>query len=326
MRALLCKAHGLPESLTVENLPSPEPGPGQVVVSVKAAGVNFPDALIIQDKYQIKPPLPFAPGAELAGVIKAVGAGVTRFEPGDRVCGTSGYGAFVEEIAIDADKLFSLPAAVPFDVGGAFLLTYATSYHALRDRAQLAAGENLVVLGAAGGVGVAAIEIGKLLGARVIACASSADKLAVCRAHGADATIDYSTEDLKESIRALTNGRGADVVYDPVGGPYAEPALRSTGWRGRYLVIGFANGDIPRLPLNLPLLKGSSIVGVFWGAYARNEPEHAAKSISELLGLLVAGQLRPEISGRYSLTEAPRALRAMLERKVTGKVVIQPEA
>ena len=217
MRALLCKAHGLPETLMVEDLPSPVPGPGQVLIDVKAAGVNFPDALIIQNKYQLQPPLPFAPGAELAGVVSAMGAGVTRFKPGDTVCGVVGFGAFAEELVVDADKLFALPAGVPFDVAGAFILAYGTSHHALKDRAALKAGETLVILGAAGGVGLAAVEIGKVLGARVIACASNADKLALCRAHGADATINYLTEDLKERIRELTGGKGADVVYDPVG-------------------------------------------------------------------------------------------------------------
>ena len=265
MRALLCKAHGLPETLAVEEIPAPVPGPGQVLLGVKAAGVNFPDALIIQNKYQLQPPLPFAPGGEAAGVIRAVGAGVTRFRPGDAACAVTGFGAFAEAVVVDADNLFALPAGVPFDVAGALILAYGTAHHALMDRAALAAGETLVVLGAAGGVGLAAVEIGKVLGARVIACASSEDKLALCRARGADATINYATEDLKERIRALTGGKGADVVVDPVGGSYAEPALRAMAWRGRYLVIGFANGEIPRIPLNLPLLKGCSLVGVFFG-------------------------------------------------------------
>ena len=326
MRALLCKAHGLPETLVVDELPTPSPGPGQMLVDVKAAGVNFPDALIIQNKYQLKPALPFAPGAELAGIVAAVGPGVTRFKPGDAVCGASGFGAFTEEIVVDADKMFALPAGVAFDVAGSFILAYATSHHALVDRGELAAGQTLVVLGAAGGVGLAAVEIGKALGARVIACASSAEKLAVCTAHGADATINYATEDLKERIRELTGGKGADVIYDPVGGEYAEPALRSIAWRGRYLVVGFANGEIPRIPLNLTLLKGCSIVGVYWGAFAAKEPKQSAAAVQQLFDWLAAGTLRPEISGRYTLADAPRALRAMLDRKVTGKVVVLPEA
>jgi NADPH2:quinone reductase len=326
MRALLCKAHGLPETLMVEDLPSPVPGPGQVLIDVKAAGVNFPDALIIQNKYQLQPPLPFAPGAELAGIVSAAGAGVTRFKPGDAVCGVVGFGAFAEELVVDADKLFALPAGVPFDVAGAFILAYGTSHHALKDRAALRAGETLVILGASGGVGLAAVEIGKVLGARVIACASNADKLALCRAHGADATINYLTEDLKERIRELTGGKGADVVYDPVGGSSAEPTLRSMAWRGRYLVVGFASGEIPRIPLNLPLLKGCSLVGVFWGSLVRHEPDLAAAGVQELFQWLVAGKLRPEISARYALADAPAALRAMLDRHVMGKVVVLPKA
>lgn len=326
MRALLCKAHGLPETLSIEVLSSPAPGPGQVLIDVKAAGVNFPDALMIQNKYQMQPPLPFAPGAELAGVVSATGAGVTRFKVGDPVCGVTGFGAFAEELVVDADKLFALPAEVPFDVAGAFILAYGTSHHALQDRAALKAGETLVVLGASGGVGLAAVEIGKVLGARVIACASSADKLALCCAHGADATINYTTDDLRERIRDLTGGKGADVVYDPVGGAYAELALRSMAWRGRYLVVGFANGEIPRIPLNLPLLKGCSLVGVFWGGLVKHDPELAAAAVRELFEWLVAGKLHPEISARYALAEAPAALRAMLNRRVTGKVVVLPEA
>lgn len=326
MRALVCNAHGLPETLVVEELPAPSAGPGQVVVRIDAAGVNFPDALIIQDKYQVKPPLPFIPGAEMAGVVTAVGAGVSKLKIGDAVCGVVGIGAFAERIAVDADKLVPLPAAAPRDVASAFILAYGTSHHALVDRAALTAGETLLVLGASGGVGLAAVEIGKALGARVIACASSAAKLAVCTAHGADATIDYTTEDLRERIKALTGGRGPDVVYDPVGGSYAEPTLRSIAWRGRYLVVGFANGEIPKIPLNLPLLKGCSLVGVFWGAFARAEPAQAAAVIAELFAWLREGKLHPEISARYALADAPRALRAMLDRKVTGKIVVLPQA
>ncbi|MEO8134727.1 MAG: NADPH:quinone oxidoreductase family protein, partial [Betaproteobacteria bacterium] len=288
--------------------------------------VNFPDALIIQNKYQIKPPLPFSPGAELAGIVKLVGPGVTAWRVGDRVCGVIGYGAFAEEVAVEASKLVPVPEGVPFDIAGALLLAYGTSHHALRDRAALLAGETLVVLGASGGVGLAAVEIGKVLGARVIACASTDEKLALCSAHGADATINYATEDLRERIRELSDGRGADVVYDPVGGAYSEPALRAMAWRGRYLVIGFANGESPRIPLNLPLLKGCSIVGVFWGGFARAEPQPAADGIAEVLAWLAAGKLHPAISARYALADAPRALRAMLERKVMGKLVVLPGA
>ena len=326
MRALVCKAHGLPETLVVEDVPSPIAGPGQVVVRIEAAGVNFPDALIIQNKYQVKPPLPFIPGAEMAGVVASVGEGVTRFKPGDAVAGVVTTGGFAQAIAVDASRLIALPAGAPMDVASAFILAHGTSHHALKDRAALQAGETLLVLGASGGVGLAAVEIGKVLGARVIACASSQAKLDVCVAHGADATIDYSTEDLRERIRDLTGGKGPDVIYDPVGGSFAEPALRSIGWRGRYLVVGFANGEIPKIPLNLPLLKVCSIVGVFWGAFVGNEPKNAAAGITELFEWLAAGRLRPRISARYPLNEASKALRAMLNREVTGKVVVLPQA
>ena len=255
MHAVVCKQYGPPESLVFEELPSPKAGAGEVVVSVKAASVNFPDVLIIQNKYQFKPPLPFSPGSELAGVVKEIGSGVTAFRPGDRVMAFTTYGAFSEEVKTEATRLLPLPEKMDFVTGAAFVLTYGTSDHALRDRAALKAGETLLVLGAAGGVGLAAIEIGKALSARVIACASSDDKLAVCREHGADEGINYASEDLRERIKTLTEGRGIDVVYDAVGGPYTEPAFRSLAWRGRLLVVGFAAGDIPKLPLNLPLLK-----------------------------------------------------------------------
>ena len=326
MKALLCKAYGGPETLVIEELPSPRPAAGEVVIDVKAAGVNFPDVLIIQNKYQVKPPLPFAPGAELAGVIKEVGAGVTGFTPGDRVIAMTTWGAFAEECVARAEQLIRMPTGLDFATAAAFTLTYGTSWHALKDRGQLRSGETLLVLGAAGGVGIAAIEIGKALGARVIAAASSAEKLAVCRAHGADETIDYATEDLRARLKAITGDKGVDVVYDPVGGPYAEPAIRSTGWRGRYLIIGFAQGEIPRIPLNLMLLKGSSLVGVYWGDWTRREPEAAAAAMAELLGWLAAGKLKPHLSGRYPLARAGEALAALASRKVAGKLVVEPEA
>ena len=326
MKALLCKAWGGPETLVLEELPSPQPGPGEVVVDVKAAGVNFPDVLIIQNKYQLKPPLPFAPGAELAGVIKEIGAGVTGFKAGDRVIAMPMWGAFAEECVVRATQLIRMPAGLDFPTAAAFTLTYGTSWHALKDRGQLRAGETLLVLGAAGGVGLAAIEIGKALGARVIAAASSAEKLAVCRAHGADETIDYAAEDLRARLKTLTGDKGADVVYDPVGGQYAEPAVRSTAWRGRYLVVGFANGEIPRIPLNLLLLKGSALVGVYWGDWTRREPAAAAAGMAELLGWLAAGKLKPHLSGRYPLARAAEALVALASRKVAGKLVVEPEA
>jgi NADPH:quinone reductase len=326
MKALLCKAWGGPDTLVLEELPSPRPAAGEVVIDVKAAGVNFPDVLIIQNKYQLKPPLPFAPGAELAGVIKEVGADVTGFKPGDRVIAMTMYGAFAEECIARVDQLIRMPAGLDFATAAAFTLTYGTSWHALKDRGQLRAGETLLVLGAAGGVGLAAIEIGKVLGARVIAAASSPEKLAVCRAHGADETIDYAAEDMRARIKSIAGDKGVDVVYDPVGGQYAEPAVRSTAWRGRYLVVGFANGEIPRIPLNLLLLKGCSLVGVYWGDWTRREPEAAAAGMEELLGWLAASKLKPHLAGRYPLARAAEAIASLASRKVAGKLVVEPEA
>jgi len=323
MKAVLCKQYGPPESLVLEELPSPVAGAGEAVVSVRAASANFPDVLIIQNKYQFKPPLPFAPGSELSGVIKQVGEGVTGFKPGDRVIAFTTYGAFAEEVKVDASRLVPMPQGMDFESAAAFLLTYATSDHALRDRGALKAGESLLVLGAAGGVGIAAIEIGKALGARVIACASSAEKLEVCRQHGADEGIDYATEDMRERIKALTAGKGVDVVYDAVGGPYTEPALRSTAWRGRLLVVGFAAGDIPKIPLNLTLLKGCSIVGVFWGDFARREPQAFAASLKQLGAWYAEGKLKPHVSQTFPLAQAAEALKLMAARKVKGKVVLR---
>ena len=322
MKAVLCKAYGPPETLVFEEVDPPVPGPGEAVVSVKAASVNFPDVLIIENKYQLKPPLPFSPGSELAGVVSAVGDGVTAFSPGDRVMAITGYGAFAEAVKTDARRLLGVPAGMDFATAAAFGLTYATSEHALVDRGALKAGETLLVLGAAGGVGLAAIEIGRILGARVIACASTDDKLAVCREHGADETINYATEDLRDRIKALTGGNGADVVYDPVGGSYTELALRSIAWRGRLLVVGFAAGEIPRIPLNLTLLKGCSIVGVFWGDFARREPEHFAEAMARLGGWYAEGRLKPHISATFPLDRAADALALMAARKATGKVVL----
>src|SRR5687767_10882628 len=323
MKAVLCKQFGPPESLVVEDLPSPRAGPGEVVVSVKAASLNFPDVLIIQNKYQFKPPLPFSPGSELAGVVKEAGEGVS-FRPGDKVIAFTTYGAFAEEVKTEASRLVRLPENMDFVTGAAFLLTYGTSEHALCDRGDLRAGETLLVLGAAGGVGLAAIEIGKALGARVIACASSAEKLAVCREHGADATIDYAAEDLRERIKALTDGRGVDVVYDSVGGGYTEPAFRSLAWRGRLLVVGFAAGEIPKLPLNLALLKGASVVGVFWGDFARREPRQFADSVRQLGRWYAEGRLRPHVAQTLPLARAADALKLMAGRQVKGKLVLVP--
>jgi NADPH2:quinone reductase len=322
MKAVVCKQYGPPESLVFEELASPKPAAGEVVVAVKAASVNFPDVLIIQNKYQFKPPLPFSPGSELAGVVKEVGSGVSGFRPGDRVMAFTTYGAFAEEVKTEANRLLPLPEKMDFVTGAAFVLTYGTSDHALRDRAALKAGETLLVLGAAGGVGLAAIEIGKALGARVIACASSDDKLSVCKEHGADAGINYATEDLRERIKALTDGRGIDVVYDAVGGAYTEPAFRSLAWRGRLLVVGFAAGDIPKLPLNLPLLKGASVVGVFWGDFARREPKEFAASMKQLGRWYAEGKLKPHVSQTLPLEKAAQAIKLLASRQAKGKVVV----
>jgi NADPH2:quinone reductase len=324
MKAIVCKAWGLPDTLTVEDLPDLEAAPGQVVIAVKAAAVNFPDVLIIQGKYQYKPELPFTPGNEVAGVVSAVGDGVSAFKPGDRVIAFSAHGGFAEQLTVPAHALMPMPPGMDFDTAAAITLTYGTSHHAVVDRAALQAGETMLVLGAAGGVGLAAIEIGKALGARVIAAASSEEKLAVCQAHGADVLINYSTEDLRAAVKAATGGKGPDVVYDPVGGDYTEAAFRAIAWRGRYLVVGFANGEIPKLPLNLALLKGASLVGVFWGEFAKREPQANLAGMRQLLGWLAEGKIKPHISARYALADTAKALNDMAARKVTGKVVILP--
>jgi len=325
MKALLCRELGSLDSLTVADVPEPKAGPGQVVIDVKAAGVNFPDVLMVQGKYQFKPPLPFAPGCELAGIVKQTGEGVTHVKPGDSALAVVMHGAFAQEALADADSVVQVPAGTNLEAAASFMFAHGTSYHALKDRAQLAKGETLLVLGAAGGVGLAAVELGKLMGARVIAAASTDEKLAVCRECGADATLNYSTEDLRWRLKELTEGRGADVIYDPVGGAYSEPALRSIAWRGRFLVVGFAGGEIPKIPLNLALLKGCSIVGVFWGDFMRKEPAANRINVRELVGLLAQGKVKPRISGRYGLSRGADALRAIRDRTVTGKVVILPE-
>lgn len=325
MKAIMCNAWGLPDTLVIEERPNPQPGVGEVAIDVQAAGVNFPDVLIIQNKYQSKPELPFTPGSELAGTIRALGSGVTHLKVGDRVIAFIGNGAFAQQVVANAATVMPMPPGMDFDIAAAITLTYGTSHHAVVDRAQLKAGETMLVLGAAGGVGLAAIEIGKALGARVIAAASSDEKLAVCTAHGADATINYSTQDLRAAIKEATGGKGPDVIYDPVGGIYTEPAFRSIGWRGRYLVIGFANGEIPKLPLNLMLLKGASLVGVFWGEFARREPQANSAAMQQMMGWLAQGKIKPHVSHRYALAETAQALNDMAARKVTGKVVIQPQ-
>jgi NADPH2:quinone reductase len=322
MKAVLCKAYGPPERLVVEEIEPLKPGPGQVVISVKACGVNFPDTLIIEGKYQFKPELPFSPGGEVAGVVKEVGEGVEGTNVGERVIAFTGWGGFAEEVLVEAGKLIPIPEEMDFVTASAFVMVYGTSHYALKDRARLQPGETLLVLGAAGGVGLAAVELGKAMGAHVIAAASSAEKLAVCRQHGADECINYSSEDLKERIKTLSKGRGVDVIYDPVGGAYSEAALRGMAWEGRYLVIGFAAGDIPRIPLNLTLLKGCSIVGVFWGSFTTRDPQRNQEHLRELMSWFRSGKLQPRISATYPMERAADALNDMRARKITGKAVL----
>jgi len=324
MRAVLCEAWGGPDDLVVKTVPDLQPKPGEVVVKIRAAGVNFPDVLIIQKKYQVQPELPFSPGAEISGEVTAIGEGVTALRQGDRVAALCTTGGFAEEIALDANRCIKIPESLSFEVAAGFMLAYGTSWHAVRDRAALLPSETMLVLGAAGGVGLSAVEIGKAIGARVIAAASTDEKCAICREHGADETINYTTEDLREGIKRTCGKTGPDVIYDPVGGKFSEAAFRSIAWRGRHLVIGFANGEIPAIPLNLTLLKGASLVGVFWGSFTQREPQNHMKGISEMLGWMKEGKIKPRISKTYTLDEAPQALRDMAARKVTGKSVITP--
>lgn len=325
MRALLCRAYGPPEQLEVAEVASLTPARGQVVIDVKACGVNFPDTLIIQGKYQFQPAMPFAPGSDVAGIVSAIGDQVTGVAVGDRVAATTGWGGFADQVTCDARALISISDTVDFVTAASYQMVYGTAAHALLDRATMQPSETLLVLGAAGGVGMAAVQIGKILGARIIAAASTDAKLAACQAAGADAGINYATEDLRERLKALTQGNGVDVVFDPVGGPYAEPAVRSMAWKGRYLVVGFAAGEIPRIPLNLLLLKGCSLVGVFWGSFAQREPAQNQAHLREVMQWIAEGTLQPHISGTYSLAEAPRAIRDLMERRVIGKAVIVME-
>jgi len=322
MKAVLCVEHGPPEKLVVQDIPTPEPGRGQVRLKVEAAGVNFPDTLIIQNLYQFKPALPFSPGGEAAGVIDAVGEGVEDLRVGDRAVAMTGNGCFAEYVIANRAQVVPIPGDMPADIAAGFTMTYGTSHHALKQRARLQPGETLLVLGAAGGVGLTAVELGKLMGATVIAAASTDEKLALCTEYGADATINYATTNLKDEVKRLTGGKGPDVIYDPVGDKYAEPAFRSIGWNGRYLVVGFAGGIIPSLPLNLPLIKGASIVGVFWGAFTQAEPAVHRANMAELLDWYAAGRLKPHVSKHFPLSEGPAAIRWMMDRKATGKVVL----
>jgi NADPH:quinone reductase len=322
MKALLCRKLGPLEALTIETIDRPAAGAGEVVIRVRAAGLNFFDTLIIAGKYQYKPELPFSPGAEASGTVIEVGAGVTNLSAGDRVMALTGWGALREEVAVKAEKCVALPDEVDDERAAVLQVTYGTAFHALKERGSLRAGETLVVLGAAGGTGQAAVELGRALGAKVIAVASSDEKCAFCRALGAEATINSTKEDVKARIRDVTEGLGADVIFDPVGGDVTEQAFRSIAWGGRHLVVGFAAGEIPRLPLNLPLLKGASVVGVFWGHHAEREPQRHRAEMEELLELLRQGRIKPHIDHRYRLEEAGLALKSLAERRVKGKAVI----
>lgn len=324
MRAVRIHELTGPAALRVEEVPEPTAGAGQIKIAVEACGVNFFDALMTRGQYQVKPTPPFVPGGEAAGTVLEVGAGVTSFAPGDRVAAWMVHGAFAERVCVPELAAVKLPAAVSFEIGAATVLTYATTYHALVDRAAIAAGETLLVLGAAGGVGIAAVELGALLGAEVIAAASSAEKLAFCREHGAQHGIDYATEDLKARLKELTAGQGVDVIYDPVGGALAEPALRGIAWRGRYLVVGFASGEIPKIPLNLVLLKGCQIVGVFWSLAAMRDPVQNRRHGEQILAWVAEGKLRPAVDAVLPFTDATEALTRLEQRKVKGKIVLRP--
>jgi NADPH:quinone reductase len=323
MKAVLCKTLDGPDALVVEELPDPEPGPGEVVVGVKAVALNFFDTLITRGKYQYKPPLPFSPGGEMAGVVEKLGPGVSGLKPGQRVCGYLGAGAAREKVAVSADVLLPVPDGVSDEAAAGVTITYGTAIHGLKDRGRLEAGETVAVLGASGGAGLAAVEIAKLMGARVIAAASSAEKLELCQKHGADDVLNYSSTDLKQGLRDLTDGRGVDVVYDCVGDKYAEPALRAIAWGGRYLVIGFAAGQIPKIPLNLTLLKSCAIVGVFWGEAARRNPAGNRANMAQVLGWVAEGRLRPHVHATYPLERTGEAIKSLETRQAVGKVIVQ---
>jgi NADPH2:quinone reductase len=324
MKAILCTRYGGPDDLEFSDLPDPTPGAGEVVVAVKSAALNFFDTLLIAGKYQVKPPFPFSPAAEFAGIVESVGAGVTNVAPGDRVLGYGGYGAAREKVLISQSRVVKIPDTLDFDRAAGLTVIYGTTLHALKDRAHLKAGETLAVLGASGGTGLAAIELGKLMGARVIACASSDDKLDFCKERGADEVINYAKEDIKEALRRVTGGKGVDVIYDPVGGPYAEPALRSIAWKGRFLVIGFAAGEIPKIPLNLALLKGCDIVGVFWGAFIEREPKGHQANMAQLVAWAAEGKLSAHVHDTYPLAKTADALKVLANRQAMGKVILRP--
>lgn len=323
MKALVCKELGLADKLELaDDWAEPELGDHDVLINVKAAGLNFPDVLIIQGKYQIQPELPFIPGGECSGVVEAVGPDVTRFKVGDKVLSMGASGAFCEKIAANEYAVFPMPEGLSFEQAAGISITYFTSYYALKQRANIQPGETLLVLGAAGGVGTTAIELGKLMGAKVIAAASSAEKLELCKQLGADEVINYNEVSLKDTVKELTGGKGVDVVYDPVGGDYAEPAIRSMAWNGRYLVIGFASGPIPKIPLNLALLKGCSLVGVFWGRFSGEEPEQNIKNIEELWELFASGKISPVVTDSFPFEQYEEAFNCLIERRARGKVIM----
>jgi NADPH2:quinone reductase len=324
MQALLCEAHGPPEDLRLREVAVPKPGRGQIRIRVRAAGLNFPDALLIQNKYQFKPPLPFSPGGEAAGEVDAVGEAVEDFTAGDRVAALTLHGAFAEYVIADANRTMRVPESMDLKTAGGFTLTYATAHHALKQRAALQPGETVLVLGAAGGVGLAAVEVAKALGAVVIGAASSEEKLALVRAHGADKTFNYEQSDLREAVKEATAGRGPDVIFDPVGDRFAEPAFRSIAWEGRYLVVGFAAGQVPAIPLNLPLLKGASIVGVFWGGFVSRNLDMHRRNMEELYAWHAQGRLEPVVSRAFPLERGGEAIRWMLDRHAVGKVIVTP--
>jgi NADPH2:quinone reductase len=323
MKAVLCKAFGPAETLVLEEIASPEAKKNEVLLDVHAAGVNFPDTLIIEGKYQFKPPFPFSPGGEAAGVITAVGEKVSHLKVGDRVMALTGWGSFAEAVAVPGYNVMPIPASMDFASAAAFGMTYGTSMHALKQRANLQPGETLLVLGASGGVGLAAVEIGKAMGAKVIAAASSAEKLAVAKAAGADELINYSDSNLKDEVKRLTGGQGADVIYDPVGGDLFDAAIRSIAWNGRLLVVGFASGRIPELPVNLALLKGAAVVGVFWGSFAQRQPQDNASNFQQLFAWHAEGKLKPLVSQTFPLAQAAEAINTLGQRKAVGKVVVQ---
>lgn len=325
MKAWLCETPTGVAALQWKELPTPEPAAGQIRIAIKAASLNFPDLLIIENKYQIKPPLPFVPGTEFAGVVDAVGEGVRGFKPGDAVAAFAGTGGFATHACIPATLAMPLPPGFAFEDAAAFICTYATSHHALMDRAALQAGETVLILGAAGGVGTAAIQIAKAAGAKVIAAASSDEKCQRCLQLGADAAINYASGTLRDELKTLTEGRGPDVIYDPVGGDLAEPAFRSIAWRGRYLVVGFAQGQIPALPLNLALLKGASLVGVFWGEFAKREPSRNAAMLGELAAWYAAGKIKPVLDRVLAMEQLPAAFERMASRQVVGKLVLRTD-